>query len=122
MKIGFWGLLAFDIAAMFVIARTASSALTMFLVMSLLVVNFLLAFVFTRSPSHQNKFIGHITTLLRWASWTDYIPVVGGMVCVIIGMFEIAWKPCVIGGVAISVGLWRIWSTGRVRQALQSRR
>jgi len=121
MKIKFWGLIAFDIATMWVIARTASFALTMILVASLILVNILLAFVFRRIPSLRADSSGRIAAFLNWASWTDYIPLLGGTVCVLIGVFELSWKPCVIGAVVIAIGLWRIWSTGRVRMALRDR-
>lgn len=122
MKIKFWGLIAFDILAMCVIARTRSFALAIVFVMSLLLVNILLSFVFRRSLYPGTDSSNRIVTMLQWASWTAYIPVLGGTVCVLIGVFELAWKPCVIGAVAIVVGLWRVWSNGRVRRALQDRR
>src|SRR5271157_3498533 len=106
MKLRFLGLIAFDIAAMCVIARTTSFALTMLLVVCLLVANILLASVFRRSPSPRTGSSGRIVTLLHLARWTDYIPVLGGVVCVFIGMFELTWKPCVIGAIAIAAGRW----------------
>jgi hypothetical protein len=114
MKIRFWGLVAFDIAAMCVIARIGSLALTMVLVMSLLMANILLAFAFRRSPSPRVDPSGRIATLPHWVNWTDYIPLLGGTVCVFIGVLELTWEPCLIGGVAIAVGLLRVWSKGRV--------
>jgi hypothetical protein len=121
MKIRFWGLIAFDIAAMCVIARTKGFPLTMILVVSLFVTNILLAFVFRLYPSPRTDSLGRIVTLLRWARWIDYIPLLGGTVCILIGMFEFMWKPCVIGAVAIATGLWRIWARGRVQEALRNR-
>lgn len=122
MKIRFWGLIAFDIATMCVIARTGSFKLTMALVMILLLTNILLAMVFRRTPSPRTgSSMGDITSSFHWTSWSDYIPVLGGITCISIGIFELSWKPCVVGIIAIGIGFWRIWAKGRVRQALHDR-
>ena len=122
MKFLILGLIAFNIVAMCVIARAASFALTMLLVMCLLLANILLAYVFRRIPSLRTGSSDRIAILMHWANWTDYIPVLGGTACVFIGLFELTWKPCVIGAVAIAIGLLRILSKGRVQKALRDRR
>lgn len=121
MKVRILGLIAFDIAAMLVIARAESFSLTIALVLSLLVANILLAFVFRRWPPSRAESSGRISTLVHWARWTDYIPILGGGICIMVGVIEFAWKLCVIGAVGFAVGLWRIWSNRRVRQALRNR-
>lgn len=120
MKIRFWGLIVLDIAAMWVIARATSLVLTVALVMILLLTNIVLAMVLRRFPSlRTDSSGGRIISLLQSASWSKYVPVLGGMICVFIGLFEFSWKLCVIGTVAIAVGVWRIWATGRVQQAIR---
>jgi nitrate/nitrite transporter NarK len=122
MKIRFWGIIAFNIAAMFVIVQATSFALTMALVMILLLTNILLAMVLRRIPlPRTDSFGGRTISMLHWASWTHYIPVLGGLICVFIGLFEFSWKPCVIGTVAIVIGVCRIWAHRRVRQTLRDR-
>lgn len=122
MKIRFWGLIALDIAAMCVIVRATSFALTVALVTTLLLTNILLAMALRRIPSlRADSSSGRLISLLQSARWSEYIPVLGGMICVFIGLFEFSWKPCLIGAVAIAVGVWRIWARRHVRQALRDR-
>jgi hypothetical protein len=54
--------------------------------------------------------------LVRGASWTDQIPVLGGFVCIAIGVVELSWKPLVLGAVLLAFTLLRIWVKGRVRE------
>jgi len=96
-----WGLLAFIIAAMF------------FIVLGITV---------RRTSSPKSNSSARLLRLLQWASWQNYIPIFGGVVCFFIGMFELTWKPFVIGAVAIAIGVLRVWSRARVRRALQGRR
>lgn len=120
LAIQFWVLIAFNIAAMCFIVRGTSFALTVALVSTLLLTNILLGMVLRRTvrkDSSQDQIIG----LLRFSSWIDYFPVLGGMICVLIGFSEFSWKPCVIGTAAIAIGVWRIWAKGRVQQAIDDR-
>jgi hypothetical protein len=121
MKVRIMGLIALDIVAMLFISRTESFTLTIALVMSLFVANILLALMLRRWPPSRRESSSRIIALLHGARWTDYIPILGGGICGMIGVFEFAWKLCVIGAVGFVVGLWRIWSNGRVRQALRNR-
>ena len=122
MKIRFCGFSAFNIAAIYNIARTKNFSLSMVLIASLLLTNIIFAYVFFRIPSLKSNLSGCIVTSQHWLSWTDYIPVFGGIICVFIGVFELTWKPCVIGAVTIAIGIWRIWAKGRARQELRDRR
>ena len=71
MRILFWGLIAFDLGAIWVIVRTTSFALTMALVTILLLTNILLAMALRRILSLRTDLsVGRIITLLHWASWT----------------------------------------------------
>jgi hypothetical protein len=54
--------------------------------------------------------------LVRGASWTDQIPVLGGLVCIAIGVVELSWKPLVLGAVLLAFTLLRISVNGRVRE------
>jgi hypothetical protein len=60
--------------------------------------------------------------LLHWGSWTTYIPVIGGTICLLIGVLEFSWKPCVIGAAAIAFGVLRVWANTRLRQELRDKR
>lgn len=122
MKFRFWGLIAFDVAATCVIFRTTSFKLAMALVVILLLTNIFLAMMFRRIPPRRvSVSTGHIISLLHWTRWSDYIPLLGGVICVFIGIFEPSWKPCVVGVIAIGIGFWRIWARGRVQHAVHDR-
>lgn len=119
MKVKIFGLVALNVAAMFVIARVANLALTVVLVAILFFVNILISFVLRRSSSCRKYSSSRALVMLHSASWTDYIPLLGGAVCVFIGLIELTWKPCIIGGVAIAIGILRLWSKEHVRKALR---
>ena len=122
VKSRIFGLVAFDIVAMWAISRVDSFALTVTLVARLFLANKTVAFLFRRvSPIRAASPVGRKTMLQIWASWIDYIPVFCGVVCLLVGLFELSWKPCVIGAVAIVAGPWRIRFKGRVREALEDR-
>lgn len=121
MKNKILGLVAFNVAALFVIAQAASIYLTLFLTASLVLADILILFAFRRGPSGNPNSSNGALVILDWTSWTVYIPVVGGVICILIGVMRLAWRPCVIGLVAITVGVWRIWANGRVRRPHQDR-
>jgi hypothetical protein len=110
MKARIWGLVAFNVAAMCAIARVANFASTVVLVVILFFANILISFVFRRSLSGRTNASSRALVMLHSASLTDYIPLLGGAVCVFIGLIELTWKPCVIGVVAIAIGVLRLWS------------
>ena len=116
MKIKFWGLLAFDVVAVYAITRVSSLAWAVALTMVVVLANVYIAIVVSPSSSRRT-----LSRVLQWASWTDYIPVLGGAVCICIAVVEFTWKPLVLGLVALGIGGLRIWSKGRVRQALRDR-
>jgi hypothetical protein len=123
MKIQFWILIAFNIAAMCVIVRATNFTLTVALVSILLLTNMLLGMALRRIPPHSKDSLDHyFVGLFHSASWSDYIPLLGGTICVLIGLLEFSWKPCVIGTAAIAIGVLRVWTKGRVKQALRDKR
>jgi len=122
MKAKIWGLVAFDVAAMCVIARVGNFSLTVVLVVILFFTNILISFVLRRSSSNKTYSSSRVLAMLHSASWTDYIPLLGGTVCVFIGLIELTWKPWVIGAVAIAIGALRLWSKEQVRKALRDRK
>jgi hypothetical protein len=123
MKILILGFIAFDIAAIYAIVRTARFPISLALVMILLLTNILIVKVIGRHRSltkdlHRDS----ILRLLTFVGWTAYIPVFGGMILVFIGLLEVSWQPCAIGMIAIAIGILRISANERVRQALRDRR
>ena len=118
MKIITWGLVAFNIAAIFEITRTASFFLTVIFILSLILADILLVYVFRSFPIFAVEAPGGIATSLRWNDWTCYIPVLGGIVCLTIGVFELAWKLCLLGSIAIAIGIWRLWCHRQFRQTV----
>jgi len=110
VKTRIWGLIVFNVSALYAITHVASFALIRALVLVLLIANILFAFMFRRRKSRENDSNDRVLVMLHWSNWTHYIPLLGGIVCVLIGVVEGTWKPCVIGAVAIAVGVFRIWS------------
>lgn len=100
MKIRLWGLIAFDILAMFTIVHATGLVLKLPLMVILLLANALLAMVFHRvQPLRADSSGSHIISLLQSTSWTDYLPLLGGSICEFVGLIELSWKLCVIGAV-----------------------
>lgn len=123
MKKAGLGLLAFDVAAMWVIARTNGFVLSVALVMTLILANIILVIMFRRIlPARVDSSTGQILILLQTASWIEFIPILGGAICVFIGICEFDWKPLVIGTVALAGGVLRIWAKARLRQEYRERR
>jgi len=122
MKAGIWGLVAFNVAAMCAIARFANFAITVVLVVTLLFANILISLVLRRSSSGRTYSSSRALDILHSASWTNYIPLLGGAACLFIGLIELTWKPCVIGAVAIVIGVLRLWSKAQVRRVIQDRK
>lgn len=114
MKVRIFGLIAFNIVAMCAIVQFASYRLTMAFVIILLLMNVPIAMAVRRIPLRANS-NGHTDGFLRRLIWAHFIPVLGGMICVLVGILELSWKPCLVGLVAIAVGFWRIWARGLVR-------
>jgi hypothetical protein len=119
MKNTIWGLIVLNVAMMFVIARAVNVYLIWSLVASLVLANIFILFAFRRRFSGKTVSPSWAPVMPGWLGWTVYIPVVGGSVCILIGVIELAWKPCVIGFVAIAVGGWRIWANDQVRRSFK---
>lgn len=115
-------LVAFNITALCFIVRSASFTLTVALVSTLLVANILLGIVFRSIPPEKGDLPAEQTVgQLHLASGLDYIPVLGGLICFLVGLSEFSWKPCVTGIAAIAIGGCRIRFRARVRPALRDR-
>ena len=121
MKNKILGLVAFNVTAVFVIAQGVSIYLTLFLAASLVLADILILLALRRGASGKPNSSNEALVVLDWTSWTVYIPVVGGGICILIGVMRLAWRPCVIGLVAITLGAWRVWAYARVRRPHQNR-
>lgn len=119
MKIRIWGLVAFNVAAMYVIFQAASPKLTTTLLIILFSTNILLGMVFRRFPPRASS-TGDAISWLPRASWDCYIPVLGGMVGILVGVFELSWRLCLVGIVAIAIGFLRIWARRHVQQVVRA--
>ena len=114
MKIRIVGLLIFNLAMFFVIAKTHSDNLSAIIVpvMALFAANMLLVFVFRLSRSSPaNDSLGGVLAVLRLTYWTGYIPVVGGASAIVIGAIVRSWKMSFVGflGVALGFVILRCW-------------
>jgi hypothetical protein len=112
---------ACDVTAMFVFARTTSLALTVFFIATVILASTFLLLTFRSGSLRKTDLLRRALELSNWTNWTIYIPIVGGVVCIFIGILELAWKPCVTGLVAIAVGGIRLWSKRKMRRALRDR-
>lgn len=114
MKIKIVGLLVFNMAMFFVIAKTRSDNLsaTIVPVMALFAANMLLVFVFRLRPSPVDDTSGGALAVLRLTYWTGYIPVVGGSGAIVIGAINRSWKMCFVGflGVVLGFVLLTCWN------------
>ena len=109
MKTRIVGLLVFNFAMLFAIAKIHSDNLssTIVPVLALLAANMLLVFVFRLTPSPVDDTLGGAQHMLRLTHWLGYIPVVGGAGGLVIGAINRSWKICFVGflGVLLGFGL-----------------
>ncbi len=119
MKIRIWGLVAFNVTAMYVIFQAASPKLTTTLLIILFSTDLLLGMVFRHFPLPRASSTGDAMSVLGRSSWDCYIPVLGGMIGILVGVFELSWKLCLAGIIAIAIGFARIWARGHTQQAVR---
>jgi len=103
------------------VKSTTSLALTVFFIAILILVSTFALLAFRRGSLRKMDLLGRAVELSTWTNWTIYIPLLGGVVCFFIGILELAWRPCVLGLVAITIGSIRLWTKGKMRQALSDR-
>jgi len=119
MKNAVRGLVVLNVAVVFLIARAANIYLIWSLVAGLVLAN-ILVLLSLRQKLSRGKFLpSWVPAAPGWLGWTAYIPLVGGSVCILIGLLELAWKPCVIGLVAIAIGGLRLWANDQMRRSFK---
>jgi hypothetical protein len=120
VKIRIVGLLIFNLAMFFLIAKTKSHSLlaTLVPVIALFATNMLLVFVFRLRPSPANEPLGGVLAILRLTCWTGYIPVVGGATGIVIGAINRSWKMCLCGLLAMVIGIVILRSWDYMRRSL----
>lgn len=120
MKIRIVGLLIFNLALFFVIAKTRSDNLSATIVpaMALFAANMLLVFVFRLRPSPVNDSLGGVLAVFRLTYWTGYIPVVGGAGAIVIGAINRSWKMCFVGFLGVVLGFVLLTCWGYMRRLL----
>jgi hypothetical protein len=124
VKIRIVGLLVFNLAMFFAIAKIHSDNLSAIVVpvMALFVANMLLVFVFRLRPSPVDDSLGGALAVLRLTYWTGYIPVVGGASGIVIGAINRSWKMCFVGLLAIVVGFALLTCLDYARRLLEGSR